>query len=49
MTLSKHKGDNMYKSIKVSKELWRKLKELALKEETTIGNIIAIAVKKVWK
>jgi len=39
----------MYKSIKVRKELWRKLKELSLKEETTISNIIAIAVKKAWK
>ena len=35
----------MYKSIKVPKETWIKLKELALKQETTIAKIIAFAIK----
>ena len=39
----------MYKSIKVSKELWKKLKELALQEETTIAKIIEKAISRVWK
>jgi len=34
----------MYKSIKVPKNVWLKLKQLALQEETTIAKVIEKAV-----
>jgi len=43
------KGENMYKSVKIKIELWRKLKKLAFEQETTIIKVLEQAIEEFEK